>query len=46
VGVLRVRTFATRNRPANDFPERGGDGRYAPDVVLDLDYSVFVPARP
>jgi 2-methylfumaryl-CoA hydratase len=46
VGVLRLRTVATKDRPCADFPDRGPDGKgYDPAVVLDLDYSVLVPRR-
>ncbi len=43
VGALRLRTVAVNNRPAEDFPLRGEDGRYSPEVVLDLDYWVLMP---
>lgn len=46
IGALRLRTFAAKNRPCGDFPERltSGDG-YDPAVILDLDYTVLVPRR-
>ncbi len=42
-GALRLRTAAAKNRPCGGFPLRAEDGRYDPDVVLDLDYTVLVP---
>ncbi len=45
VGALRVRTVATKDRACADFPLRGQDGRYLPEVVLDLDYTVLMPRR-
>lgn len=43
IGALRTRLVAVKNRTAADFPLRTEDGRYAPDVVLDLDLTVLVP---
>jgi 2-methylfumaryl-CoA hydratase len=40
VGALRLRLVATRGR-AGDL--RGPDGKYLPEILLDLDYWVFVP---
>ena len=45
LGALRIRTVATKDRACSDFPLRGEDGRYLPDVVLDLDYTVLMPRR-
>ena len=42
IGALRLRTFATKDRPCADFPGREGDG-YHPAVILDLDYWVVMP---
>ncbi|MCJ2019216.1 MaoC family dehydratase [Methylobacterium sp. E-065] len=42
VGLLRLRTVATKNQPCGAFPDRAGDG-YDPAVILDLDYWAFVP---
>ncbi len=42
LGALRLRTVATRNHPAGDFP--GADAPH-PAVVLDLDWTVLVPRR-
>ncbi|MCU0626215.1 MAG: MaoC family dehydratase [Gemmatimonadaceae bacterium] len=45
LGVLRLRTVATRDRTCGDFPFKGDDGAYDPSVVLDLDYSVAMVRR-
>jgi 2-methylfumaryl-CoA hydratase len=45
VGVLRLRTVATKDRACHDFPYRRADGAYDPAVVLDLDYSVAMVRR-
>ncbi len=45
VGALRLRTVAAKDRPCADFPYRDADGNYDPAVVLDLDYTVFMPRR-
>lgn len=42
VGLLRLRTVATKNQSCGAFPDRAGDG-YDPAVILDLDYWAFVP---
>jgi 2-methylfumaryl-CoA hydratase len=42
IGALRVRMVATKGASA-DFPLRGVDGKYEPDVLLDLDYWCLVP---
>lgn len=44
-GALRLRLVATKNRPCHDFPLKGGDGRYLPEVLLDLDYWGLIPTR-
>ncbi len=44
-GALRLRLVATKNRPCADFPLRGPDGRYLPEVLLDLDYWALMPLR-
>jgi hypothetical protein len=42
---LRLRTIATRNLPRGDFPLKNEDGsNYHPPVIVDLDYTVLVPA--
>lgn len=45
VGALRLRLMATRDRPCASFPDRDADGKYPPEVVLDLDYWAAVPRR-
>jgi len=45
LGALRVRTVATKDLACADFPSRGEDGKYLPQVVLDLDYTVLMPRR-
>ncbi|GBD41261.1 Beta-methylmalyl-CoA dehydratase [bacterium HR39] len=45
LGLLRLRLVAVKNRPAADFPLKGEDGRYHPDVLLDFDYWALVPRR-
>lgn len=45
MGVLRLRTVATKDRPCHDFPYKLPDGTYDPAVVLDLDYSVAMVRR-
>jgi len=46
VGLLRLRTVATKDRPCADFPDKGADGKPDPSVVLDLDYWALLPRRP
>ena len=43
LGLLRLRTVATKDRACADFPYKDAEGRYDPAVVLDLDYSVLMP---
>ncbi len=45
LGALRLRTIATKDQSCAAFPEKGGDGKYDPAVVLDLDYTVLMPRR-
>src|SRR4029077_9506180 len=42
VGALRLRTVATRERQWGEFPYNNGE-KYAPAVLLDLDYWVLIP---
>ncbi|WP_299363239.1 MaoC family dehydratase [uncultured Paracoccus sp.] len=42
VGAIRLRTVAHKG-PACDSAWRGEDGRYAPHVLLDLDYWALMP---
>ncbi len=41
VGALRLRLVATKGGPAGAL--RGEDGKYLPEVLLDLDYWVLIP---
>lgn len=41
-GLMRVRTFGVKDQPAGDFPGKV-DGKYAENVVLDIDYWVVIP---
>ncbi len=43
MGALRVRTVATKDQPAGDFPYKDADGKYLPSVLLDFDYWVLMP---
>jgi len=45
LGALRLRTIATKDRPCADFPYRDEAGAYDRAVLLDLDYTVFMPRR-
>jgi len=45
LGALRLRTVATKDLACADFPCRDAEGRYLPNVVLDLDYTVLMPRR-
>ena len=45
LGALRLRTVATKDLACADFPYRDADGKYLPNVVLDLDYTVLIPRR-
>ena len=45
VGALRTRLVATKDLPATDFPLKGEDGKYLPNVVLDLDLTLLIPRR-
>lgn len=45
MGALRLRTVATKDLPCAQFPDKGPDGKYLPNVVLDLDYTVLIPRR-
>ncbi len=43
IGALRLRTVAVKNVAPSTFPDKGGDGKPDPAVVLDLDYWVLMP---
>ncbi|RJL04005.1 MaoC family dehydratase [Paracoccus siganidrum] len=42
VGAIRLRLVATRGASAG-FPLKGEDGKYLPEVLLDLDYWALMP---
>ena len=42
IGALRLRTVACKDCSCETFPDRGEDGKYAPGVVLDFDYTVLM----
>ncbi len=42
VGALRLRLVATKGE-SRDFDLRAADGKYRPDILLDLDYWVLMP---
>jgi len=47
IGLLRLRTIGLKNMtPAEVQQPKGEDGKYLPNVVLDLDYTVVIPKRP
>ena len=43
VGALRLRLVATKDHSCEDFPLRGEDGKYLPQVLLDFDYWAAIP---
>ena len=43
LGLVRLRTVATKNHPCDDFPDRTEDGKDHPDKILDLDYWALMP---
>ncbi|MEI6984677.1 MAG: MaoC family dehydratase [Rhodospirillaceae bacterium] len=45
VGALRLRTFATKDKPCSKFPGISADGKYDTAVVLDFDTWVLMPRR-
>ena len=45
VGLVRVRTVATKDQDCASFPDRDDEGNYHPAVVLDIDYTVLMPRR-
>jgi 2-methylfumaryl-CoA hydratase len=44
-GALRLRLVATKNLPCADFPDKGADGNYPENVILDFDYWAVMPRR-
>jgi len=45
IGVLRLRTVATKDLACATFPYQKDDGSYHPNVVLDFDYTVTMRRR-
>ncbi len=46
IGLLRLRTVGLKNMKAVDVESpKGEDGKYLPNVVLDLDYTVVIPKK-
>jgi 2-methylfumaryl-CoA hydratase len=45
LGALRLRMLGLKNLPAAELGEVQVEGKYSPDVVLDLDYTVLMPRR-
>lgn len=45
IGALRIRTRATKNHAAADFPNRDDNGNDHEAVVLDFDYWALIPRR-
>jgi len=49
IGALRLRMVGLKNIAASELPdthiEKNGKRVYHPDVVLDLDYTIFMPRR-
>ena len=43
LGALRLRSFATKDVPCDEFPGKAEEGDYAEGVILDLDYWVVLP---
>lgn len=43
VGALRLRLVATKDLPCADYPYKGEDGKYLPNVLLDFDYWAAIP---
>ena len=46
IGLLRLRTIGLKNvTPKEVSNPKGEDGKYLPNVVLDLDYTVIIPKK-
>ena len=43
LGMLRIRTLASKDQDCAGFPDKDVDGAYAPSVVLDFDYTILMP---
>lgn len=44
-GALRLRLVATKNLPCVEFPDKGADGQYPENVILDFDFWALMPRR-
>ncbi|MBI3678167.1 MAG: MaoC family dehydratase [Proteobacteria bacterium] len=44
-GALRLRLIATKNLPCGEFPDKGADGNYPENVILDFDIWAIMPRR-
>ena len=44
-GALRLRLVATKNLPCAEFPDKGDDGKYPKDLILDFDFWALMPRR-
>jgi 2-methylfumaryl-CoA hydratase len=44
-GALRLRLVATKNLPCEAFPDKGADGNYPENVILDFDYWAILPRK-
>jgi 2-methylfumaryl-CoA hydratase len=44
-GALRLRLVATKNLPCEAFPDKGVDGNYPENVILDFDYWAIIPRK-
>ena len=44
-GALRLRLVATKDLPCAEFPDKGADGNYPENVILDFDYWAVMPKR-
>ena len=46
IGLLRLRTIGLKNVTSKEVSNpKGEDGKYLPNVVLDLDYTVVIPKK-
>jgi 2-methylfumaryl-CoA hydratase len=43
--ALRLRLVATKNLSCAEFPDKGADGQYPENVILDFDYWAILPRR-
>ena len=44
-GALRLRLVATKNLPCAAFPDKGADGNYPENLILDFDYWAILPRK-